>query len=101
MGLGAKVKIQNHKAWSYSQKFKEIGDYQFFVDPKPYFEPSEGKFIHHITKVIIDAYHAGEGWDIPIGLKAEIVPLTRPYGLYKGNIFSGTYIKENLFLLPK
>jgi len=88
------IDIQNHKAWSYSQKFKEIGDYQFFVDPKPYFEPSEGKFIHHITKVIIDAHNAGEGWDMPIGLKAEIVPLTRPYGLYKGNIFSGTVLYE-------
>lgn len=84
--------IHNHKAWTYSQKFKEIGDYQFFVDPKPYFEPSEGKFIRHITKVIIDAYNAGEGWDIPIGLKVEIVPLVRPYGLYKGNIFSGTVL---------
>jgi len=83
------IDVQNHKAWTYSQKFKEIGDYQFFVDPKPYFEPSEAKFIRHITKVVIDAYSAGEGWDIPIGLKAEIIPLVRPYGLYKGNIFSG------------
>jgi len=83
------IDVQNYKAWTYSQKFKEIGDYQFFVDPKPYFEPSEAKFIRHITKVVIDAYSAGEGWDIPIGLKAEIIPLVRPYGLYKGNIFSG------------
>jgi len=81
--------IKKFKAWSYSQKFKEIGDYQFFVDPKPYFEPSEGKFIRHLTKTIIDVNNAGEGWDIPIGVKAEIVPLTRPYSLYKGNLFSG------------
>ena len=81
--------VEGFKTWNYSYKFKEIGDYQFFIDPKPYFEPSEGKFIRHLTKVIIDVQNAGEGWDTPIGAKAEIVPLTRPYSLYQGNIFSG------------
>ena len=81
-------KIDGFKTWQCEEKLKEIGDYQFFVDPKPYFEPSEGKFIRHLTKIIIDAHNAGEGWDKPIGLKAEIVPLTRPYSLYTGNIFS-------------
>jgi len=33
-----------------------------------------------------------EGWDKPIGLKAEIVLLIRPYGLWAGNIFSGTVL---------
>ncbi len=82
--------VKGFQTWSYKQKFKEIGDYIFFVDPVPYFEPSEGKFIRHITKTIIDVYNAGEGWDSKVGLKAEIVPLTRPYSLYTGNLFSGT-----------
>jgi len=30
-----------------------------------------------------------EGWDQPLGLKAEILPLTRPYGLWAGNTFCG------------
>ncbi|MCR8690500.1 DUF4198 domain-containing protein [Campylobacter sp. RM9264] len=68
---------------------KEPGIYQFYMDPKPYFEPAEDIFIRHITKTIVNAYGYGEGWDEPIGLKTEIIPLTRPYGLYKGNIFSG------------
>lgn len=68
---------------------KEPGIYQFYMDPKPYFEPAENIFIRHITKTIVNAYGYGEGWDEPIGLKTEIIPLTRPYGLYKGNIFSG------------
>jgi len=83
-------KVKSFQTWSYTSKFKEIGDYIFFVDPVPYFEPSEGKFIRHITKTIIDVYNAGEGWDEKVGLKAEIVPLSRPYSLYAGNIFSGT-----------
>lgn len=77
------------ESWKGSFEIKEPNMYQFFVDPIPYFEPSEGLFIRHLTKTIVDAYGVGEGWDKPIGLKAEIIPLTRPYGLYKGNIFSG------------
>ena len=30
-----------------------------------------------------------EGWDQEVGLKTEIVPLTRPYGLWTGNVFQG------------
>ncbi|MFW5614447.1 MAG: DUF4198 domain-containing protein, partial [Campylobacter hyointestinalis] len=68
---------------------KNPGIYQFYMDPKPYFEPAENIFIRHITKTVVDAYGYGEGWDEQIGLKTEIIPLTRPYALYKGNIFSG------------
>ncbi|MCK5014003.1 MAG: DUF4198 domain-containing protein, partial [Candidatus Omnitrophica bacterium] len=28
-------------------------------------------------------------WDDEIGLKTEIVPLTRPFGIYAGNVFQG------------
>ena len=79
---------QGLSMWESTFTCKQPAVYQFYVDPVPYFEASEGKFIRHQTKVIIDAYGAGEGWDKPIGLKAEIIPLTRPYGLYQGNIFS-------------
>ena len=30
-----------------------------------------------------------EGWDEEVGLKTEIIPLTRPYGLWTGNVFQG------------
>lgn len=74
--------------WKSEYTIKEPGVYQFYVDPMPYFEPAEEKFIRHQTKTIIDAFGSGEGWDKPIGLKAEIIPLSRPYSLYAGNLFS-------------
>lgn len=74
--------------WKNEFIIKKPAVYQFYLDPKPYFEPSEGKFIRHLTKTIVDAYGAGEGWDTPIGLKAEIIPLSRPYSLYTNSIFS-------------
>lgn len=67
---------------------KEPGIYVFYADPKGYFEPSEEKFIRHITKSVVNAHGFGDGWNKPVGLKAEIVPLTRPYALYAGNLFS-------------
>jgi len=69
-------------------EISEPSVYHFFMDPKPYFEPSEDRFIRHLTKTIVNAFGYGEGWDEPIGLKAEIVPQTRPFGLYAGNLFA-------------
>lgn len=65
------------------------GDHIFYVEPKPYWEPEEETFIVHYTKVIVNSLGLEEGWDDEVGLKTEIVPLTRPYGLWAGNVFQG------------
>ncbi|KAA0258619.1 DUF4198 domain-containing protein [Deferribacter autotrophicus] len=87
-------KINNLSAWKSTYKIKRPGDYIFYVIPKPYFEPAEEKFIQHITKVVVNAFYLENGWDNKIGLKAEIVPLTRPYGVWKGNTFRGVVLKD-------
>ncbi|TKX29655.1 DUF4198 domain-containing protein [Campylobacter sp. MIT 12-5580] len=86
--------LQVHKkggldTYQANYELKEPAMYSFYMIPKPYFEPAENKFIRHITKTIVNAYGYGEGWDKPLSLKAEILPLTRPYALYKGSVFSG------------
>lgn len=75
------------KAWQADYKIKRPGCYQFYVEPTPYWEPAEDCYIIHYTKVFVDAYGQEEGWDKEIGLKTEIVPLTRPFGIYAGNVF--------------
>jgi len=85
-------KINNFKTWEIDYKIKKPGDYIFYVTPKPYWEPAENKYIIHYTKVIVDAYGLEEGWDSLVGLKAEIKPLVRPYGLWTGNIFRGVVL---------
>ena len=47
-------------------------------------------FIVHYTKTVVTAFGDDEGWDTEIGLKTEIVPLSKPFGLYAGNVFQGT-----------
>ncbi len=91
-------KIQGKSAWEITFKITRPADYIFFLRPKPYWEQAEDKFIIQYTKVIVDAFGAEEGWDRPVGklagMQAEIVPLSRPYSLYAGNIFTGQVLKE-------
>ncbi len=73
---------------------KKPGDYTFYMQPKPYWEPAEESFIVHYTKVVVNAFGLEEGWDKPVGLKTEIVPLSRPYGLYTGNVMRGRVLVD-------
>lgn len=80
---------KNFTFWTTDFKIRRPGDYTFFVEPAPYWEPAEDCFIVHYTKVCVNALGLEEGWDEPVGLETEIVPLTRPYGLWTGNLFTG------------
>jgi len=75
--------------WTTDYKIRRPGDYTFYVEPTPYWEPAEDLFIVHYTKVCVNALGLEKGWDQPVGLETEIVPMTRPYGLWTGNLFTG------------
>lgn len=75
-------------------RIRQPGDHVFFVEPAPYWEPAEGLMILHYTKVVVDGFGGGEGWDAEVGFPVEITPLTRPYGLWTGNLFRGV-VKRN------
>ncbi len=70
------------------------GDYVFYLEPAPYWEPAERKMIVHYTKTVVSAYGAEEGWDAMVGFPVEIEPLVRPYGLWTGNCFRGVVRKH-------
>jgi len=84
-----KTSVMGHTAWETSYTIKRPGVYMFYMEPKPYWEPAENCYIIHYTKTVVTAFGDDEGWDQEIGLKTEIVPLSKPYGLYAGNIFQG------------
>ena len=89
LGSLTPAKVMDHSAWKTSFTPKQPGMYAFVFDPVPYKEDAENNYIRHITKVVVDAYGEGEEWNKPLGLKTEIVPLTRPFGNYAGNVFQG------------
>jgi len=83
------AQVMNHTAWETDYNIKRPGVYVFYMEPKPYWEPAEDCFIIHYTKTVVTAFGDDEGWDAEVGLKTEIVPLSKPFGLYAGNIFQG------------
>lgn len=83
------TKVMDRAAWKSDYKVKRPGIYTFFMEPQPYWEPAEDCFIIHYTKTTVAAFGDDEGWDAELGLKTEIVPLTKPFGLYAGNLFQG------------
>jgi cobalt/nickel transport protein len=77
------------KAWKADYDISRPGDHVFYVEPVPYWEAAEQTFIIHYTKTVVNAFGMEKGWDEQVGLRAEIIPLTRPYGLWEGNLFRG------------
>ncbi|RWX43149.1 hypothetical protein H206_00581 [Candidatus Electrothrix aarhusensis] len=81
--------VMNHASWTTEVPIKRPGVYTFVMEPTPYWEPAEDVSIIHYTKTLIAAFGDDQGWDEPVGIATEIVPLTRPFGNYAGNSFSG------------
>lgn len=83
-------KTIDHQAWTTGDvAIKKPGVYGFVMEPSPYWEAAEDIYIIHYTKTLIAAFGDDQGWDKPLGLATEIVPLTRPFGNYAGNSFTG------------
>jgi cobalt/nickel transport protein len=89
LGSLESTRVMGHQAWKAIYPVKRPGVYMFYMEPQPYWESAEDSFIIHYTKTVIAAFGDDEGWDSEIGLKTEIVPLSKPFGLYAGNVFQG------------
>jgi cobalt/nickel transport protein len=83
------TRVMDHPAWQIEYALKRPGIYTFYMEPQPYWEPAEDVFIIHYTKTVVTAFGDDEGWDEELGLPTEIVPLSKPFGLYTGNVFQG------------
>jgi cobalt/nickel transport protein len=94
LGRLEEQKIMKGKSYNTTYQIRGFGDYIFYLEPGPYWEPLENKYITHCTKVVVNSMAVSTNWDEEIGMKAEIVPLVRPYGLWTGNTFRGI-IKKN------
>ena len=66
---------------------RSLGDYTYVLKPAPYYEKSEDKYIQQITKTMVNIGGLPGGWDEPLGLQVEIVPLDKPYANWVGGVF--------------
>ncbi len=76
-------------AYEAQHKLRGMGDNVFCLIPAPYLEKEEDIYIQQITKMVVNTGGFPTDWDSEIGLKAEIVPLDKPYALWTGNVFRG------------
>lgn len=87
-------KRQDRTIWTSAWTPTQPGVGIFYVEPEPYWEPTEGKHIVHHAKVVVDAGATGRDWDTMVGAPVEIEPLVRPTGLWAGNLFQGIVRKD-------
>ena len=86
--------VDTGDAYEATVKLRGLGDNVFVMQPEPYLEAQEDIFIQQITKNIINVGSLPTDWNEELGLKAEIVPLTKPYAIYTGGTFTGV-VKGN------
>jgi cobalt/nickel transport protein len=83
------VKIDGKSTWRLDHTLSSPGAAVFFVEPHPYWEAAERTWIIQSAKVVVDGFASGEGWAASTGQPVEIEPLSRPTGLWTGNLFRG------------
>ncbi|MCV6545963.1 MAG: DUF4198 domain-containing protein [Cohaesibacter sp.] len=76
-------------AFDASASIKRNGDYIIVVEPAPYYEESEDIYIQQLTKSFINKGGVPTGWEEPVGLATEIVPLNKPTNILAGSTFTG------------
>lgn len=81
-------------AWKTTYKCRGMGDFVFYLEPAPYWEGMENKYITQYTKIIVNSGGLPTDWDAEIGMKAEIVPLGQPWPLWVGNTFQGIVLMD-------
>jgi len=81
--------VMEEPGFTHEYPLDRPGTYVFAMEPQPYWEPAEDAFIIHYTKTYVTAYGDDAGWDTELGLKTEIVPLSKPFGLWEHNVFQG------------
>ena len=86
-------------AYKSQYKAKRMGDHLFVLKPAPYYEAGEDIYIQQISKMIVNVAGAPTDWDKELGLKAEIVPLIKPYAIWTGSTFTGI-VKSNGEAVP-
>jgi cobalt/nickel transport protein len=73
---------------------RSLGDYVFVLQPSPYYEKGEDKYIQQFTKMIMNVGGVPGNWAEPVGLPTEILPLNKPYANWTGSVFRGVVLSE-------
>jgi len=73
---------------------RSLGDYVFVLEPAPFYEAGEDKYIQQLTKTVMNIGGVPGNWAEPVGLPTEILPLDKPYANWTGGVFRGVVLSE-------
>lgn len=89
---GASNKARAFAASIPREVVRSLGDYVFILEPEPYHEAEEDKYIQQFTKLVLNVGGVPGNWAELQGLPAEIQPLDKPYANWVGGVFRGVVI---------
>ena len=75
-------------------QIRSMGDYVMVVEPEPFLETTEDKYIQQYTKLVMNVGGVPTIWDKDVGLPAEIRPLNKPYANWPGGVFRGLVLSK-------
>ena len=90
----SQTKYLGKNAWTATIPLPDPGLYQFVVETRPYWEEGQDAFLQQFATTLVPVGGCESGWEIPIGLKLEISPLTRPFGLTAPALFTGRVLLD-------
>ncbi len=73
---------------------RSLGDHIFVLQPAPYYESGEDKYIQQFTRTMVNVAGVPGNWAEPMGLPAEIQPLNKPYANWTGGVFRGRVLAD-------
>ncbi len=77
-----------------ASELRSLGDYVFVLEPEPFLEASEDKYIQQFTKTVVNVGGMPGNWEKVVGLPAEIRPLNKPYANWTGGVFRGVVLSQ-------
>lgn len=88
------IRYLNQKAWGANVALTKPGLYQFVIEGRPWWDAAHGRYLQHYVKTTLPVYGVERGWNLPVGQRLEIVPLSRPFGLTAPAMFSGSVLMD-------
>ena len=93
-----RVKYLKKNAWAGTIPLPEPGLYQLVLETRPYWAEKQGIFLQQFAQTLVPVQGYEYGWEVPVGLKLEILPLTRPFGLMAPALFTGRVLLDGKIL---